>query len=304
MAVSLQYRRSGGSAVRLTQTFLSGEAFFDTDVAGWFVGNSATPGGLQVANALIDTISVATQTIANSDAGKLFVYTNSAGCGVALGAPGGGGGTFFPATTGFWLINNSPGNVVITVAGGAHVNGSATLTLNPGDSAVLVSDGTNYFALVARAGISTGTPQNIHIVGNTTGATSSSTFAVSASTVSATGGLSIGYSGSTLIFSNPNVNATENVTALGNTTALTSSTTYALGSSLISGAGDLSVGFAGSSLVLSAPAGATSTTARNAVGLGNTTGATSSSVLTLTNQSISGAAGVSVGFSTTGAGDG
>jgi hypothetical protein len=303
MPVALQYKKTGGSAIRLTQTFLSGEAFLDTDVDGWFIGDSVTPGGLQVANAHISVISVATQTIANSDAGKLFIYTNSAGCGVALGAPGGGGGTFFPRSVGFWALNNSTGLVVITVTG-ATINGSTTLTLNPFDSAVIVSDGTNYFALVERDGISALTPSNIQIVGNTTGATSSSTVFVSGSTLSAAGGVSAGFSAGTLVFSNPSVNATENVTALGNTTASTSATSFVLGSSVISGAGDLSVGFQGSSLVLSAPAGATSTTARNAVGIGNTTGATSSTVLTLTNMSISGAAGVTVGFSTTAAGAG
>jgi hypothetical protein len=297
MPVALQYKKTGGSVARLTQTFLSGECFFDTDVDGWFVGDSMTPGGLQVANGHITSIAVATQTVNNSDAGKLFVYSNAAGCAVALAVPS---GTYFPIQSGFWLLNNSTGNVVVT-ATGATINGSGTLTLFPDDSAVIVSDGANYFAIHARTGFSASTPVNIHVIGNTTGATSTSTVFITGSTITAAGGFSAGFSAGQLIFSNPNVNATENDTALGNTTALTSSTTQPLGQWAISAAGDLSIGMSGSSLIFSAPAGATSTTARNAVALGNTTGATSSSILTLTNMSLSGAAGISVGFSTTAA---
>jgi hypothetical protein len=297
MPVALQYKKTGGSVARLTQTFLSGECFFDTDVDGWFVGDAMTPGGLQVANGHITSIAVATQTVNNNDAGKLFVYSNAAGCTVALAAPS---STYFPLQSGFWLLNNSIGNVVVT-ATGATINGSATLTLFPHDSAVIVSDGTNYFAVQARTGFSASTPVDIAIVGNTTGATSSSTVFITGSTITAAGGISAGFSAGELVFSNPNVNATENDTALGNTTAATSSTTQPLGHWAISAAGDLSIGMSASSLIFSAPASATSTTARNAVALGNTTGATSSSVLTLTNMSLSGAAGVSIGFSTTAA---
>jgi hypothetical protein len=297
MPVALQYKKTGGSVARLTQTFLSGECFFDTDVDGWFVGDSMTPGGLQVANGHITSIAVATQTVNNGDAGKLFVYSNAAGCAVALAVPS---GTYFPLQSGFWLLNNSTGNVVVT-ATGATINGGGTLTLFPDDSAVIVSDGANYFAIHARTGFSASTPVNIHVIGNTTGATSTSTVFITGSTVSAAGGFSAGFSAGQFIFSNPNVNATENDTALGNTTGLTSSTTQALGSSMLSGAGDLSIGMSGSTLILSAPAGATSTSGRNAVALGNTTGATSSSVLTLTQMSLQAGGGISIGYSTTAA---
>src|SRR5215469_71535 len=172
MPVVLQYKKTGGSAARLTQTFLSGEAFFDTDVDCWFIGDAITAGGLQVANAHITPISGNTQTFVAGDQGKFFIYSNSGGCGVALGAPS---SSFFPVGSGSWLLNLSGNTVTVSVGGGAHINGGATLTLNVGDSAVFVSDGTNYFAIVSRVGISGATPQNIQVVGNTTGATSSST---------------------------------------------------------------------------------------------------------------------------------
>lgn len=300
MPVSLQYRKTGGSVGRLAETFLSGEIFFDTDVDGFFVGDSATPGGIEVANAHVTAVSASTLNIAATDQGKLFVFSNALGCAVAIQQST---STYFQRQSGVWFLNDSPANVVIT-ATTSLINGASTLTLSPQDSSVFVSDGTNYFALVTKSGISGSTPVNVRVAGNTTGATSSSTHAVGSITYSAAGGVSMGMSGSTLVVSRADVGATESVTALGNTTAVGSSTTLALGQSLISGDGDLSVGFSGSTLVLSAPSAATSGSGRNAVLLGNTTAATSSTVLTLTNLTISGGSGASVGFSTTAPGAG
>jgi hypothetical protein len=301
MAVPFQHRRAG-SATRLTVLLLAGECFFDTDVDSWFVGDGSTLGGIQVANSHVTGISGATQTIADTDVGKFFSYTNAGGCAVGLPQAGSAGPTF-PASTGFWAINNGAGSVVITPTT-STINGSATLTLGAGDSCVVVSDGTNYFALVCRVSFSSAIPVAANVVGNTTAVSSTTTLSLTNWTISATGGISAGFSAGSLIVSGATLPANQSMTALGNTTASSSSTTRALTAFAISATGNVSAGWSGSTLVVSAAAGGASGTALSEFALGNTTAATSSSVLTLTQMSISATGGVSIGFSTTAAGAG
>jgi hypothetical protein len=301
MAVPFQHRRAG-SATRLTVLLLAGEAFFDTDVSGWFVGDGTTLGGVQVANSHVTAVTGATQTIADTDVGRFFSYTNAGGCAVTLPQAGSAGPTF-PASTGFWVVNNGGGNVVITPTT-STINGAANLTLGVGDSCVVVSDGSNYFALVGRVSFSAGIPVAAHVVGNTTAVSSTSTLSLTNQTISMTGGISAGFSLGSLIISGATLPANQSMTATGNTTAGTSSTTRALTAFAISATGNVSAGWSGSTLVISAAAGGASGTALSEFVIGNTTAATSSSVLTLTQMTVSGAGGVSVGFSTTGAGAG
>jgi hypothetical protein len=301
MAVPFQHRRAG-SATRLTVLLLAGECFFDTDVDAWFVGDGSTLGGIQVANSHVTGISGATQTIADTDVGKFFSYTNAGGCAVTLPQAGSAGPTF-PVSTGFWAINNGAGSVVITPTT-STINGAATLTLGTGDSCVVVSDGTNYFALVCRVSFSSAIPVAANVVGNTTAVSSTTTLSLTNWTISATGGISAGFSAGSLIVSGATLPANQSMTALGNTTASSSSTTRALTAFAISATGNVSAGWSGSTLVVSAAAGGASGTALSEFALGNTTAATSSSVLTLTQISISATGGVSVGFSTTAAGAG
>lgn len=301
MAVPFQHRRAG-SSTRLTVALLAGECFFDTDVSGWFVGDGTTLGGIQVANSSVFAISGATQTIADTDVGKFFSYTNAGGCAVTVPQAGSAGPTF-PESAGFWAVNNGAGSVVFTPTT-STINGAATLTLGAGDSCVVVSDGTNYFALVARVSFSSGIPVAGHIIGNTTAQSSTTTLSLTNWTLSATGGISAGFSAGTLIISGATLPAAESMSAIGNTTAATSSTSRALTAFVISATGNVSAGWSGSTLVISASAGGASGTALNEFAIGQTTAATSSSVLTLTNLSISATGGASVGFSTTAAGAG
>lgn len=300
MAVPFQHRRDT-SGTRLTLLLLAGEAFYDTSVKSWFVGDGSTLGGVQVANSHVTGISGATQTIADTDAGRFFSYTNAGGCAVSL--PQAGSGTNFPASTGFWAINNSAGSVVITPTT-STINGSATLSLSSGDSCVVVSDGANYFALVSRVSFSSSIPVAGHIVGNTTAVSSTSTLSLTDWTISADGAMSAGFSLGSLVISGATLPANQSMTALGNTTALTSSTTRQLTAFAVSAIGGVSAGWSGSTLVLSGAMGGASGTALDEFVLGNTTAATSSSVLTLTNVTMSGAGGVSIGFSTTAVGAG
>lgn len=148
----------------------------------------------------------------------------------------------------------------------------------------------------------------LHAIGNTTGSSSSTTYNTGL-TVSGAGIVSVGYSSNNVLIVSAAGSATSaagalNLYAVGNTTNSTTSGVNAPGSLTLSGAGIVSVGISGSSLIISAPSPGASGTAENWYALGNTTAATSSSVATLGTMSISGAGGVSVGFSTTGAGQG
>lgn len=301
MAIPFQHRRDV-SSTRLTLPLLAGEAFFDTSVSAWFIGDGSTLGGIQVANSHVTGVSGATQTIADTDVGRFFSYTNAGGCAVTLPQAGSAGSTF-PSQAGFWAVNNGAGSVVITPTT-STINGASSLTLGSGDSCVVVSDGSNYFALVARTSFSSSIPQNVHIVGNTTAVSSTSTLSLTDQTISFTGAISGGFSLGSFVISGATLPSSQSMSAIGNTTASSSSTTRALTAFAVSATGNVSAGWSGSTLVISASAGGASGTAFNEVAIGNTTAATSSTVATLTNVTFSGAGGVSLGFSTTAAGAG
>src|SRR5262249_43393226 len=198
MAVPFQHRRAG-SSTRLTVLLLAGEAFFDTDVQGWFVGDGTTLGGTQVANSHVTAVTGTTQTIADTDQSRFFSYTNGAGGAVTL-PQAGSSSTTFPVSTGFWAVNNGGAIVVITPTL-STIHGAANLTLRVGDSCVVVSDGANYFDLVCRVSFSSGIPVVGHVVGNTTAVSSTSTVSLTDQTISVTGGISAGFSGGSLVFS-------------------------------------------------------------------------------------------------------
>lgn len=182
----------------------------------------------------------------------------------------------------------------ISGAGGVSVGFSTTAA----GQGVLVISGATQTASATSMGMSA--------VGNTTGTTSSQTQAITGETISGAGIASVGFSGGSVIISASTSQSVQTLEgfAVGNTTGSSSNTTFDARSVTVSGAGVVSVGYSSNNvLIISAPAGG-SGTAENMVALGNTTGATSSSILTLTAMSVSGAGGASVGFSTTAAGAG
>lgn len=134
-------------------------------------------------------------------------------------------------------------------------------------------------------------------VGNTTGSTSSTTFNA-INSFSGAGGVSVGFSGQTIIISGATTAAqtiqSANLFAVGNTTGSTSSTTFNTNLSF-SGTGIVSVGFSGNTVIISATT-SQSVQTEGWTAIGNTTGSTSSTSFN-SNFSISGSAGISVGFS-------
>lgn len=158
----------------------------------------------------------------------------------------------------------------------------------------IVSVGFSNSTLVISA--SSATSQGLSVIGNTIGLTSSQSNALTALTVSATGGVSVGYSNSTMVISGA-VSATSQglFAAGGNTTGLTSSQTNALTALTVSGAGGVSVGYSNNTMVISGPLASAASQGLSVVA--QSTALTSSQSNAITALSMSGAGGVSIGFS-------
>lgn len=156
----------------------------------------------------------------------------------------------------------------------------------------------------------------IYNAGNTTGQSSSSTFALSSLNFSFAGLLSGGWSNSTLVISAPNTTGiTQSLYATGNTTQ-SSSGTCSIGSLLFNGANGVSVGISNGSIVISGATGGGGGGGGIDVSLsGNTAGALaliSSGTMILAggpnitlsqngqSVSISGSGGAAIGMSTMG----
>lgn len=145
--------RNNTSTVRLSYTPLIGEFFWDTTVGQMFAGDGSVVGGRLVSQLAPNGLFVTSYTVLDTDAGKLFTCSASGNIAVTLGQAGSSGGAFFPLGTGLGFINYSNHTVTITPTT-SQINGStAALILNPGDSAILTSDGTNYWALIWRASV-------------------------------------------------------------------------------------------------------------------------------------------------------
>lgn len=197
------------------------------------------------------------------------------------------------------------GNTTTSVSSGLNQAGSLSF-----DGAGIVSVGISGSSVVISAP-ATGTVGNYFASGNTTAISSSSTHTLSAISISGAGIVSVGVSTTgaaagilVVSASTAATNPLISVFAVGNTTSSVSSGVIQAGSLSFDGAGIVSVGISNSSVVISAPSPTASATAGNFYAIGNTTGLSSSSTMTLSSVSMSGAGGASVGFSTTAAGAG
>lgn len=158
---NIEQHRHNNFSVRANYVPASGEVFFDTDVGCTFMGDGASYGGLQIGQPNITVTSATTFGVVDAtDVGKLYVFTG-AGCAVSLCQAGSAQSGLIPAQSGLEILNLGSGNVVITPAT-STINGAATLTLGIGDSAVIISNGTNYYAKVGKvAGASGGTVTSV-----------------------------------------------------------------------------------------------------------------------------------------------
>jgi hypothetical protein len=80
-------------------------------------------------------------TAGGSDRAKMFVWTGGLGT-LTLPTASGVGADYFVA-----VRNGGSGNLVLTPQGLDTINGAASLTLTPGDSATAVTDGTSWYTL-------------------------------------------------------------------------------------------------------------------------------------------------------------
>src|SRR5712691_3723195 len=88
-------------------------------------------------------------TIADADAWTLITYNNAAAVAVTL--PQAGASAQFASGHVTFHRNLGAGEVTITPAT-STINGNATLVLAQGQDAIVISDGTNYSAIVTNAG--------------------------------------------------------------------------------------------------------------------------------------------------------
>ncbi len=141
---------------------------------------------------------------------------------------------------------------------------------------------------------------NMTAIGNTTGSSSATTRVITAETISGAGGVSVGYSGNTVIISGATGAASgtgQSRFALGNTTAATSSFAGALTALSVSGTAGVSVGYDTNGVLIISGATGGAGTSVNMTAIGNTTGSSSATTRAVTELTISGAGGVSVGYS-------
>lgn len=185
-------------------------------------------------------------------------------------------------------------------AGSLSFDGAGIVSVGVAGSSVVIS---------APSPAASGTVQNRFAGGNSFGQSSSAVGTLSSLNVSATGGISAGFStdassGVLMLSVAPPVasGVVGNYFASGNTTALSSSSTHTLSNISISGAGIVSVGVsttgAGAGiLVVSAPSPSASQGSLSLYAVGNTTVSSSTSSALPEALSLSGAGIITVGYS-------
>lgn len=121
------------------------ELNYASDEQCWYFGHS---GNKRLVRLLVNPQSGTSYTIVRADHSKLVALDNADPIAVSLPQAG---------STGFehgwftWLLNWGVGDATITPAT-STINGAATLVLEQGEAALIVSDATNYFAVVVSVG--------------------------------------------------------------------------------------------------------------------------------------------------------
>lgn len=192
------------------------------------------------------------------------------------------------------------GNTTSSISSGVIAAGSLSF-----DGAGIVSIGVSNSSVVisAPSPAASGVIQNEYAIGNTTGATSSTTQTLSSISVSGAGIVSVGYSttaaGAGALVISASTAASQgslSLFAVGNTT-ISSSTSSALPEALsLSGAGIITVGYSSNTVLLSATTAA-SQGSLSLYAVGNTTISSSTSSILPEALSFSGTGGISVGYS-------
>jgi hypothetical protein len=108
-------------------------------------------------NLTIDARTSTTEAIADSDRGKLVTFSNASAVAATIAQAGAGGN--FVAGWFCFIQNLGAGRVTLTPTT-STINGGATFVLEANQGALLVSDGTNYIAVMPFSGLQTVAPND------------------------------------------------------------------------------------------------------------------------------------------------
>ena len=153
------YRGTLANLSALATTGKAGVLAWTTDTNEIYVDAGSGSAGIGPGNAwqkiVNDVISVNAQagtsyTVLSSDRGKLVTLTNASAVAVTLPQAG----SSFPVGWFAEFENRGAGLVTITPTT-STINGGATVTLSTNQSLKIISDGTNYFALLGKTAITT-----------------------------------------------------------------------------------------------------------------------------------------------------
>jgi len=162
MALNLKVAVYRGTLANLSSLATTGQAgvlAWTTDTNEIYVDSGTGSPGIGAGNAWQRLVSkeaginaqVGTSyTVVTGDLGKLVTLANASAVAVAVPQAG----ASFPA--GWWaeLENRGAGTVTITPTT-STINGGANITLATNNSVKIISDGTNYFALLGKTAINT-----------------------------------------------------------------------------------------------------------------------------------------------------
>ena len=134
------YLTSNTTAAGTWRTFRYGASTAQAQASA-LAGFGLTATGSTLSQSTPVTLFNTSYTAGTSDRAKMFVWTGGLGT-LTLPTAVGVGSDWFVA-----VRNGGTGNLVVTPQGLETINGAASLTLTPGDSATAVTDGTNWYTL-------------------------------------------------------------------------------------------------------------------------------------------------------------
>lgn len=153
----LQFRRDN-TTNRMSVTPADGELFFDQSMRKLFVGNGSLAGGQQT-DGIVDfnyQTGVTSYTILTTDVEHMIVFNTAVAVAVTLNPPT---TTYIPARSKFWVANLGAGTVTVTGVS-CGINGAASIALQTHQAAVIISDGSNYYAVSGGTGGGGPSPAN------------------------------------------------------------------------------------------------------------------------------------------------
>ena len=134
------YISDNSTAAGVWKAFQYGAATAQAQAA-LLAGFGLTATGATLSQSTPVTLFSTNYTAGSADRASMFIWNGASGV-ITMPTATAGGNNWFMA-----IRNSGSGNLVITPQGADTINGSATLTLAPGDSATVVTDGISFFTL-------------------------------------------------------------------------------------------------------------------------------------------------------------